>query len=195
MSLRNLVVATGVVKSIWEKKGIYHVKLYTRQASSYKRDVTPVFLSKEPLPEWVNIRARVEITGYIEEYSLRNASGTWIKNQRFVVTSITPWQTQCEKAFGVNGYFFDAPSISVQLQGIIKEKVKDGTWNRFLIETDAKDAKALIRVHMNERENAPEVNVGDRACCVCTVSTPEKEKDGTTTVFEDLIVSDIAKEA
>ncbi len=163
-------------------------------ASKAGKIIEPVFTVKDGMWEKLRVRDRVEVIGHIETY-ISGKNDTKTKKQVFVADTIKKETTLTEAYFGIKGKFYGDMYAKAYIRGIVAgfTDSNDG-WVHYIINVDGKNSrKYWIKVNQKKSEYTPIYKKGDEICAVCGITTCEKEKDGKTLKFEDLIVTDIAK--
>lgn len=155
------------------------------------RDAYPQFVCENKLlPQNLKHHTNVFIKGSVSVYPLYDQhTGEKKYWQRFSVSHMERAKTLTELKFGVKGKFAAESYMNIYLKGEIKEINTNKDWYNYLIFTGTHS----LTVGMRKLERHLSLKEGDTICCVCKVSTIEKETKGQTVRFENILVTDLAK--
>lgn len=143
-------------------------------------------------------RTFVEVKAQVMEYV---SKATNKKRQRLLATDIKQDSTLIEKKyesivdFPIKGRFFDEPSATAVISGIIQNVIKEDKWYRIYIQTksnaNGEEKDNIIKLDYYEKDRNPAFAKGAFIYTVCVVNGKKvTHQDGTNVEHLDLVIID-----
>lgn len=149
----------------------------------------------------IGVGDNVQIKGYTKAYSYHNEiQDRWISVQYFVAESIEKRPTALMERFGVEGRYHTESRFEAYFQGEVTNTLdtRDPNWGKLTIKVDGtgrdrRPSYITLSYFKSKRLPAFDYLRGDKVCVYASISTPQKEFEGRTVNFENLVIEDIVR--
>lgn len=152
------------------------------------------------LPSSIGMGDYVRVKGHTKAYSYYDdIQNKWTSVQYFVADELEKCQTELMEKFGVEGHYFGDASFRAYFAGEVTNTMETNeNWGKITVKVNGVGVdKRLSYVTLSYLRSyrLPEFKYerGDQVYISASINTPQKEFDGRTVNFENLIVEDIVK--
>ena len=198
----NEFTARGIVLSIG--RSTYHKRVLTLLVQERRNKVLKLEINLEDgVGKRIDTKDRVIVTGYIRGFNYHNdALGKDSEVMFFVGTDVKRETTELSKRFGGKiGTFYPEHVFRSFVSGKVVNIVLPTdkiAWAKLVVKTngggsDMRASSITLRYYTNGHLPIFDYQIGDVICCRLSAYTPEKKlPDGTTRIFQNVNVEDIA---
>lgn len=149
----------------------------------------------------IGVGDNISVKGHTKAYSYHNEiHDKWTSVQYFIADSIEKNETEIMEHFGVPGRYYKDSHFRAYVSGEVTGTIetRDPKWGKLTVKVDGtgvdqRPSYITMSYFISRRLPAFDYQRGDKVCVVASISTPQKELDGRTINFENLIIEDIVK--
>ena len=198
MTTVNEVFATGkIISTGRDNRGYSSITIVIRG-----RHPAVVRFVVDKLNSGIGVGDSVTIKGHTKAYSYYNEiqeRRTYV--QYFVADELTKNETELKEKFGIEGHHYKESSFRAYVAGEVYGSLEtsDPKWCKLTVKVDGigKDQRnSYITFSYFRSKRLPDFDYkkGDKVYLVASITTPQKELNGRTVNFENLVIEDIVKE-
>lgn len=193
----NKVYATGkVIGTGKDRRGYSAITIVIRG-----RKPAVVRFVVDRLDPKIGIGDNISVEGYTKAYSYHNEiQNRWTTIQYFVATSVKKNPTELMDVFGVQGRYYKESNFRAYVKGEVTNTIdtRDPNWGKLTVKVDGvgEDKRpSYITMSYYKSTHLPPFDYerGDVVCVAASISTPQKELEGRTVNFENIVIEDIVK--
>lgn len=149
----------------------------------------------------IGINDYVNVDGYVRAFNFYDEMrGRWTSYQEIIATKIEKADTELKKRFGVEGRYVCDSMFRAYMRGTVTNALQtsDKNWGKITIKVDGtgrdkRPSYVTFSYFISYHLPAFKYEKGDEVCLYASISTRDKEIDGVTRHFENLVIEDIAK--